>query len=333
MMRLFLLMTVLISSAGCQEPTECCGPPVVGASIGLVGDPADVTTTTQGGFVLMGGSTDVDPAMQWMIERSGGGDFVILRASGSTGYNSYVFGLGTVNSVETLLINSREKALLPETGQRIRQAEAVFIAGGDQASYVNFWADSEVSAAIHYLIAEKKVPIGGTSAGCAILSDYIFDARQGSVTSAEALANPYAPAVSLSKSFVRIPFLTNTVADQHYSQREREGRHVAFLARLQKDFGISNPRGIGVDEQTAVCIDAEGQIVVFGAGSAHFLQSRGTAERCLPEASLNWINNQEAIQVNSIHGSATGTAAFPVHAWPTTGAFWFVESGVLKRDP
>ncbi len=333
MMRLFLLMTVLISSAGCQEPNECCGPPVVRASIGLMGDPADVSARTQSGFVLMGGSTDVDQALQWMIERSGGGDFIILRASGSTGYNDYIFGLGAVNSVETLLINSREKALLPETGQRIRQAEALFIAGGDQANYVNLWANSEVSAAIDYLIAEKKVPIGGTSAGCAILSEYIFDARQGSVTSAEALALPYTPAVSLSRSFVHIPFLTNTVADQHYSQRTREGRHVTFLARLQKDFGVSAPRGIGVDEQTAVCIDAEGHMVVFGGGSAHFLQAKGMAETCLPGAPLHWVNNQQAIQVNSVRGSAAGTAAFQADAWPATGSYWFVESGILKRSP
>ena len=35
----------------------------------LTGDAADVTTTTQAGFVLMGGSTDVDAAFEWMIER------------------------------------------------------------------------------------------------------------------------------------------------------------------------------------------------------------------------------------------------------------------------
>jgi cyanophycinase len=37
---------------------------------------------TEAGFVLAGGGKDVEEAMKWMIERSGGGDFVILRASG-----------------------------------------------------------------------------------------------------------------------------------------------------------------------------------------------------------------------------------------------------------
>ena len=79
-------------------------------SLGLSGDTADVFTPTQPGYVLAGGSTDVDAAMQWLLARSGGGDVVILRASGSTGYNDYLYKLGKVNSVETLLIDSRDLA-------------------------------------------------------------------------------------------------------------------------------------------------------------------------------------------------------------------------------
>lgn len=330
-MRILSPVFLLAIALSCEQPTTCCGQ--AGASIGLVGDPEDVTSTTAGGTVLMGGSTDVDEAIRWMLQRSGGGDFVVIRASGSTGYNDYIFGLGTVNSVETLLIDTREKALLPETGKRIREAEALFIAGGDQANYVKFWANTEVSAALQYLIQEKKVPIGGTSAGCAILSDYIFDAQQGSVTSPEALANPYVRAVSLSKSFIQIPALANVIADQHYAQRGREGRQVVFMARLQKDFGVNEPRGIGVDEQTAVCIAPDGRITVFGAGSAYFLQGKTSPENCSQGQKLHWHRNQEAVQVNVVVGSATGTDAFLASSWPSAGTFWYVESGVLNKTP
>jgi cyanophycinase len=44
-------------------------------SIGISGSPKDVNTKTEAGFVLAGGSTDVDEAFRWMIKRSGGGDF------------------------------------------------------------------------------------------------------------------------------------------------------------------------------------------------------------------------------------------------------------------
>ena len=108
-------------------------------SIGISGDSSDVVTKAQFGVVLAGGSTDVDEAMKWMMDRTGGGDFLIIRASGSTGYNDYLKELGNVNSVETLLIDSREKAMSPLVGKRIREAEGLFIAGGDQWNYVRFW--------------------------------------------------------------------------------------------------------------------------------------------------------------------------------------------------
>ncbi|GAA3942680.1 hypothetical protein GCM10022209_42680 [Chitinophaga oryziterrae] len=80
------------------------------ASAGIIGDTADIQTPVKGGFVLMGGSTSVDDAFKWMLERSGGGDVVILRATGTDAYNSYIDELGKSNSIETLKIDSRNMA-------------------------------------------------------------------------------------------------------------------------------------------------------------------------------------------------------------------------------
>lgn len=106
-------------------------------SLGIVGDAADVKTTTESGTVLMGGSTDVDAAFQWMIARSGGGDVVVIRASGTNAYNPYISKLGKINSVETLKIDSRELANNDTVAAVIRNAEMLFIAGGDQANYMS----------------------------------------------------------------------------------------------------------------------------------------------------------------------------------------------------
>lgn len=326
------LLILAALSCDSQENDGPANPPESYFSIGITGSAADVETSTQRGIVLMGGSTDVDEAMQWLLARSGGGDVLILRATGSTGYNQYLFELGAVNSVETLLIDSKTKAQQPAVGKRIREAEALFIAGGDQANYVNFWSNSEVSAAINYLINEKKVPVGGTSAGCAVLSHWIFDARQGSVISSEALANPYNPLVSLSESFIQAPFLENTLADQHYAQREREGRQVAFLARLKKDFGVAQPKGIGVDERTAVCIDHEGNATVFGSSKAYFLQASSMPETCANNQPLTWKAAGNAVGVHTFQGSPAGTVAFNLSAWPAAGNFWYVENGALYKN-
>jgi cyanophycinase len=217
-------------------------------------------------------------------------------------------------------------------GKRIREAEALFIAGGDQANYVNFWSNTPVSEAISYLIHTKKIPIGGTSAGCAVLSDFVFDAKRGTAVSSDVLSNPYHISVSLSKSFIQAPFLQNVIADQHYSQRSREGRHVTFLARMAKDFSLKKPRGLGVDERTAVCIDELGNAVVFGSGSAYFLQALSTSESCEADKPLVWKRKQNAVGVAKIDASLTGSPAFNLKHWPKKfSSYWWIENGVLMR--
>ncbi|MBW4361373.1 hypothetical protein [Flavobacterium taihuense] len=46
-----------------------------------VGSTTDVSSTTTGGMCLMGGGTDNDDAIKWMLQKSGGGDVVVLRSA------------------------------------------------------------------------------------------------------------------------------------------------------------------------------------------------------------------------------------------------------------
>src|SRR5256885_16085618 len=79
-----------------------------------VGNPNDVTTATTPGTVLMGGSTDVDAAFQWMCQRSGGGDFLVIRATGTDAYNPYIQSLCPgENSVATPIIPNPTPATDP----------------------------------------------------------------------------------------------------------------------------------------------------------------------------------------------------------------------------
>ena len=39
----------------------------------------------------MGGATEDDNAMKWFLEQANGGDVLILRTSGSDGYNQYFY--------------------------------------------------------------------------------------------------------------------------------------------------------------------------------------------------------------------------------------------------
>jgi len=308
-----------------------------GPTTWLIGDTADVTTKTSPGLLLAGGSTDVDEAMRWFLKKSGGGDVVILRASGADGYNTYLYStLGeTVNSVETILLNSAEWVNDERVVQTIRNAEALFIAGGDQGKYVNFWKDSKVEDAINYLINTKKAPVGGTSAGCAILGAIYYPAFNESLTAAEALSNPYHTNLMLGKNdFVDAPFLANTITDTHFAQRNRQGRLVAFLARMRTDWNI-NGRGIGISEKTAVAIEPTGVATVFGSSVAYFAAPSGSGkpEQCVAGKRLVWSAKSKAIRVVEVQGAGT----FNLKTWviPTGSEvrYWYIEDGVLKMQP
>src|ERR1700756_3563364 len=94
-----------------------------------VGNTSDVMTATTAGTVLMGGGTDVDAAFQWMCQRSGDGDFLVIRATGTDAYNPYIQQLcPNENSVATLIIPHRTAANDPFVSSTILNAEALFIA-------------------------------------------------------------------------------------------------------------------------------------------------------------------------------------------------------------
>ncbi|UUZ50568.1 hypothetical protein LP420_12665 [Massilia sp. B-10] len=114
-------------------------------------------------MVLMGGGMDVDNAIKWMIAKSGGGDFIVIRSTGTNAYNDYIYGLGGANSVQTLLITSTTQANDACVVQTIKNAGAVFLVGGDQANYINYFKGQGVGTALNYLINTKHAPVGGTS--------------------------------------------------------------------------------------------------------------------------------------------------------------------------
>jgi cyanophycinase-like exopeptidase len=315
----------------------------------FTGDTTDINTPTKGGVVLMGGATEDDNAMRWFLNQSGGGDIVVIRASGSNGYNNYLYSeLGvTVHSVQTIVTPDSASAQWPYVAHQIRNAEALWIAGGDQAKYVRFWKNNHIEDAIQYLISEKKVVVGGTSAGMAILGDAYFAALNGSVTSAEVLANPYHVKATIgADDFIQYPDLEYVITDTHYDSPDRRGRHSAFLARLAQDLGWP-ARGIASEEYTAVCVDSSGMARVFGGypqyeDFAYFIQVNcendpAEPENCVPASPLNWVRNNAALRVLKAEGTAEGKVQFNLRDWKThtgggTWQNWWVANGVLNAS-
>jgi len=314
----------------------------------FTGSSSDISTITNGGICLMGGASEDDNAMSWFLQKANGGDILVLRASGSDGYNNYMYtGLGVnVNSVETIVFNNSSASNEIYILQKIQQAEAIWFAGGDQWDYVSYWRNSPVDSLINEAIANRNIVIGGTSAGMAILGGFYFSAQNGTVTSSTALSNPYNNNITVdSSTFIFNQIISDVITDTHYDDPDRKGRHVVFLSRILTDYGIIG-KGIACDEYTAVCIDNNGIASVYGEypnydDNAYFIQPNcelieNNPENCNPNNPLDWNLGNEAIKVYAVKGTINGANSFDLNNWETGigGSWenWYVDNGTLYQQ-
>lgn len=225
-----------------------------------VGDVAAKTPDkTSPGLLLMGGGREIDEAFKWFAAQAGHGHIVILRASGDDELQNWIYRkVGGVASVQTLIFHARAPASDPRVLAIVKHADGIFIAGGDQANYVRFWKGTPLNALINAHVRAGK-PLGGTSAGLAILGEWGYGAMDGgSITSPEALHDPAGPAVALVDHFVTLAALRGVITDTHFAQRDRLGRLLAFVARVAKDHHAAAVTGLGVDQDSALLVETSG---------------------------------------------------------------------------
>lgn len=301
-----------------------------GVNLGKTGNSTPLASTTSGGMVLMGGGTDVDAAIKWMIGKAGGGDAVVIRSTGTNAYNSYMYGLGGLNSVQTLLIDNATEGNDACVAETIKRAGMLFMAGGNQQNYIDYFKGKAVGNAINYLINTKKAPVGGTSAGMAILGQYYHPG--GAPDDATVLSNP--TAIAIGNNFVSNSLLANVVTDTHFSQRNRQPRLMAFMASSIYNHGATWQaiRGIACDEATAYALDSNGSGKVFGTNKCFFAKPTGAAETLAPNTALTWNLAQQALQVYAVPGTATGVNTFNMTTFSGTGGttqYWSADRGVM----
>jgi cyanophycinase len=162
---------------------------------------------------------------------------------------------------------------------------------------------------------KRGVPIGGISAGLAVQGEFVFGSMLDTVKSTQALANPYDPHVTLLRDFLSIPILKSIITDSHFSQRERMGRSLAFLARIVQDGWAQQVHGIGVDETTAVLVEADGHARVVGKNSAYLMTLDHRPGVCVDGKPLTLRH------VNVLKLSAGDT--FELRTWAASGGSGF----------
>ncbi len=242
----------------------------------VAGDPTlPRATHTEFELVLMGGGGIVDAAYASIASHAGGGHIVILRAVSDEGFDPqdgrlgvwFVTKWGPVASAQTIVFRNREASFDPRVLAALRSADGIFLAGGDQANYVRYWKGTPVQQALDAHVRANR-PLGGSSAGLAIMGHYSYTALDGgSLESKSALSDPCGPGVTLESDFLHFRWLEDMIADTHFSQRSRLGRLIVFIARIDGQRGDAAAYGIGVDENSALVVDAHG-VGVLSAGSA-----------------------------------------------------------------
>lgn len=157
--------------------------------------------------------------------------------------NAEHFKTAGARNVEVLDLSDPEEAV-----RAIERAEVIWMPGGSQRRLMNALDEAGVADAVRARFA-AGVPVGGTSAGAAIMSETML---AGSSTDGETGT----PVPNISHG---LGFWTDVIVDQHFSERNR-------LPRLKETLRLHPDHiGVGIDEATAVVFDGKAFKVIGDA--------------------------------------------------------------------
>jgi len=214
-----------------------------------------------GCMLLCGGSLLPQAILDVFHERGGGvqGQLVIIpTASPRSELGDFTFwksmwNVQKWNSIRIVHALDREAASSELLLDSIRNASAVWIAGGDQQRLVDRYLGTPVHTELQNVLNRGGI-IGGTSAGAAIASRTMI---AGGVT-----------LPTLTEGWSLLP---GTIIDQHFSQRGRFERLAHAIERFPDRVGI------GIDEATGILLNREG-MEVLGSGSVYLVRSQSNKD-------------------------------------------------------
>lgn len=189
---------------------------------------------------------------------------------------------------------------------------------------MKLWSGTEVQKGVNYLLNTKRAPVGGTSAGLAVLSQFVYTGENGSAKSSETLMNPFHNYVTIERDLFKSASGTGLLYDSHFVSRDRLGRSLTFLAHIAKNGWSKKPRAVGVSDRTAVLVLPGGSATVVGEGAVYFLQAHGPAKTLAGNTPLTYLN------IDTYKVSASGI--FDLSKWKGSGGVAYtlnVEKGVV----
>jgi len=227
----------------------------------------------QGSLMLAGGAGETsggwsDAPYRWVVEHAANKRIAIITydAAATDWIPNYFKSFGA-KAAKNIIISSRNNADLQSVYDTLITYDGVFIKGGDQSKYYEYYKGTKTQQALQYIYNKGGV-LSGTSAGTAILSPIVYTATVASVDPAAALQNAYTSQITLAADFLNtLP--KKYIFDTHFAERGRFGRISAFLATWYKNTK-ETAIGIGIDDHTALCISPDGKATVYGTGSVGF---------------------------------------------------------------
>jgi cyanophycinase len=184
----------------------------------------------------------------------------------------------------------------------------IWFGGGDQARLVEAIGGTPVLEAIRARWRAGAV-VGGTSAGAAVMPDSMITGDQ--FRAGEDTSGYYGdefPAIA-RRTIEIVPgfgFLPAAIVDQHFIRRERHNRLLGAV--LERPTML----GVGIDEGTALRVDADGRWTVLGASAVVVYDARGARVTTAGDRGLGAAGiRMHLLPAGSSFDPRSGQAALP----------------------
>ncbi|MTI20872.1 cyanophycinase [Fulvivirga sp. RKSG066] len=222
----------------------------------------------QGKLFIIGGGKRPQPMIERLVQEAGiaqGGYGIILPMSSSepdssAWYARQQFLAIDIENVTGMNFNKGDK---PTSAQldSIKNAQLIYISGGDQNKFMDIIQDTGIKEAIHQAYKNGSI-IAGTSAGAAVMSKKMITGNELKHPDySSTFRNIEADNIEIAEG---LGLVTGIIIDQHFVKRSRYNR------LLSAAIEYPDHTGIGVDESTAVIYDGvnfevvgNSQVVVF----------------------------------------------------------------------
>lgn len=190
-----------------------------------------------------------------------------------------------VENPRVLRVTSRQDMVDIDAAEILDGVTGVFITGGDQMRLVSILGGTKFAQELRHRVRNTDIVLAGTSAGAAGMSTSM-------IVRGESAPNPHKNSVRLSPG---LGFLKNIIIDQHFTERGRISRLMTAVSYNPYNLGI------GIDENTAIIINSDGILEVFGQGSVTIVDGSGITYNEIAE-----VGDEDAFSVVGVGVSILG---------------------------